>query len=349
MLSLLRQLARLHADKQSISVGVIGYPNVGKSSVINTLRTKKVCNVAPNPGETKVWQYITLMKRIHMIDCPGVVWERTRDSDVDSVLKGVVRVERLDDATDYITSVLRRVKRKYVQKAYRIQDWSDTEDFLTQLSVQYGKLLKGGDADLNTTAKMVLQDWQRGKLPFYTLPAGVEDNPEEAGVSGGAGEDEGGDFDLGDTRTRAAGGGASASASDSEEEEDGEEDEEARQKSREKRKKLEMAVKKAFTSATRRQKGRSIPTAPGMYAEADNPGAAKSKAHEEDTEPGSASDGEGEAGAEEPEGGLERFDDGDGAAEAGSESDDDSHGYGGEGLNWEAVMASMRDKKRRKW
>ena len=349
MLSLLRQLARLHVDKQSISVGVIGYPNVGKSSVINTLRTKKVCNVAPNPGETKVWQYITLMKRIHMIDCPGVVWERTRDSDVDSVLKGVVRVERLDDATDYITSVLRRVKRKYVQKAYRIQDWSDTEDFLTQLSVQYGKLLKGGDADLNTTAKMVLQDWQRGKLPFYSLPAGVEDNPEEVGASGGAGEEEGEDFDLGDTRARAAGGEASASDSeDGSEEEDGEEDEEARQKSREKRKKLEVAVKKAFASATRRQKGRGIPTAPGMYAEADNPGAAKGKTHEEDEEPG-ASDGEGEAGAEEPAGGLERFDDGDGAAEAGSESDDDSHGYGDEGLNWEAVMASMRDKKRRKW
>lgn len=42
LLSLLRQLARLKADKQAISVGFVGYPNVGKSSVINTLRTKKV-------------------------------------------------------------------------------------------------------------------------------------------------------------------------------------------------------------------------------------------------------------------------------------------------------------------
>ena len=38
----------------SYSVGVIGYPNVGKSSIINTLRAKKVCNVAPIAGETKV-------------------------------------------------------------------------------------------------------------------------------------------------------------------------------------------------------------------------------------------------------------------------------------------------------
>ena len=52
---------------------MIGYPNVGKSSVINALRSKKVCNVAPIAGETKVWQYITLMKKIYLIDCPGML------------------------------------------------------------------------------------------------------------------------------------------------------------------------------------------------------------------------------------------------------------------------------------
>lgn len=41
-------------DKKQISVGVVGYPNVGKSSIINTLKSKKVCRVAPIPGETKV-------------------------------------------------------------------------------------------------------------------------------------------------------------------------------------------------------------------------------------------------------------------------------------------------------
>ncbi|XVE50316.1 hypothetical protein DITRI_Ditri01bG0152200 [Diplodiscus trichospermus] len=89
LLSVLRQFARLKSDKQAISVGFIGYPNVGKSSVINTLRTKNVCKVAPIPGETKVWQYITLTKRIYLIDCPGVVYQNS-DSETDIVLKGVV-------------------------------------------------------------------------------------------------------------------------------------------------------------------------------------------------------------------------------------------------------------------
>ncbi|CAL0326567.1 unnamed protein product [Lupinus luteus] len=88
LLSILRQFARLKSDKQAISIGFVGYPNVGKSSVINTLRTKNVCKVAPIPGETKVWQYITLTKRIFLIDCPGVVYHN-KDTETDVVLKGV--------------------------------------------------------------------------------------------------------------------------------------------------------------------------------------------------------------------------------------------------------------------
>jgi hypothetical protein len=71
-----------------------GYPNVGKSSVINTLVKKKSCKVAPIPGETKVWQYITLMKRIFLIDCPGIVFP-TGATETELVLKGVVRSEKL--------------------------------------------------------------------------------------------------------------------------------------------------------------------------------------------------------------------------------------------------------------
>jgi nuclear GTP-binding protein len=89
LIQLLRQFAKLHKDKKQISVGFIGYPNVGKSSIINTLRSKKVCSVAPIAGETKVWQYITLMRRIYLIDCPGVVYP-SDDSDTDVILKGVV-------------------------------------------------------------------------------------------------------------------------------------------------------------------------------------------------------------------------------------------------------------------
>ncbi|KAM6910573.1 nucleolar GTP-binding protein 2 [Xenentodon cancila] len=179
LIQLLRQFGKLHTDKKQISVGFIGYPNVGKSSVINTLRSKKVCNVAPLAGETKVWQYITLMRRIFLIDCPGVVYP-SEDSETDIVLKGVVQVEKIKNPEEHIGAVLERAKPEYIQKTYRIPAWKDADDFLEKLAFRTGKLLKGGEPDLSTVSKMVLNDWQRGRIPFFVKPPGPEGDEEGA-------------------------------------------------------------------------------------------------------------------------------------------------------------------------
>ncbi|XP_041843408.1 nucleolar GTP-binding protein 2 isoform X3 [Melanotaenia boesemani] len=178
LIQLLRQFGKLHTDKKQISVGFIGYPNVGKSSVINTLRSKKVCNVAPIAGETKVWQYITLMRRIFLIDCPGVVYP-SEDSESDIVLKGVVQVEKIKNPEEHIGAVLERAKPEYIQKTYRIPTWKSAEDFLEKLALRTGKLLKGGEPDLSTVSKMVLNDWQRGRIPFFVKPPGPEGDEED--------------------------------------------------------------------------------------------------------------------------------------------------------------------------
>ncbi|KAF7651383.1 hypothetical protein LDENG_00111610 [Lucifuga dentata] len=178
LIQLLRQFGKLHTDKKQISVGFIGYPNVGKSSIINTLRSKKVCNVAPLAGETKVWQYITLMRRIFLIDCPGVVYP-SEDSESDIVLKGVVQVEKIKNPEEHIGAVLERAKPEYIQKTYRIPNWTSAEDFLEKLAFRTGKLLKGGEPDLTTVSKMVLNDWQRGRIPFFVKPPGPDGDQEE--------------------------------------------------------------------------------------------------------------------------------------------------------------------------
>ena len=174
LINLLRQFAKLHVDKKQISVGLIGYPNTGKSSIINTLRSKKVCKVAPIAGETKVWQYVTLMRRIYLIDCPGIVYP-SAETDTEKVLKGVVRVELIQNPEDYIETVLQRVKQEYMIKTYKIPEWTDHVDFLEKLARRSGKLLKKGEPDISQVARMVLNDWQRGKLPFYVAPAGFEE------------------------------------------------------------------------------------------------------------------------------------------------------------------------------
>ena len=172
---------------------MVGYPNTGKSSIINTLRKKKVCVVAPIAGETKVWQYITLMKRIYMIDCPGIVPPNQNDTDEDLLLRGSVRVENVEYPAQYIPAVLKRVQPKYLQRTYELKEpATDSVTFLEILCRKSGRLLKGGEPDIDGAAKMVLNDWIRGKLPWFTPP------PYKEGEAGPAVGVEGRDGVLGE-------------------------------------------------------------------------------------------------------------------------------------------------------
>lgn len=187
LISLLRQFSTLHSSRKQISVGLIGYPNTGKSSIINTLRKKKVATVAPIPGETKVWQYVTLMKRIYLIDCPGVVPPKEADTPQDILLKGVVRVENVENPEQYVAAALAKCKKRHVLKTYELADYRDHYDFLEQLARKGGRLLRGGEPDLDGAAKMVLNDFLRGKLPWFT-PLRTEGGEIVGGAEKGDGE-----------------------------------------------------------------------------------------------------------------------------------------------------------------
>ena len=358
LLSLLRQFSRLRMDKQNVSVGFIGYPNVGKSSVINALRTKKVCVTAPIPGETKVWQYVNLTKRIFLIDCPGVVYHDTNDSDTDAVLKGVVRVSLLEDAWEHIPDVVARVKPDYLRRAYKVQSWESPEDFLQQVARLTGRLLKGGEPDLNTAAKMVLYDWQRGRIPFFAPPPQLPEHMRgPAAIRHNLPED------AADAEMAAA----------------------------------NAFVEKA-NEAVNRQVGRRMPAAHGMFDEEDQRGddddlerrgGAGDDEENDENDAGSGSDDDGASGSED-EVGSERSDlsdeddEDDGEDERGGESSgsedvplsddedgglddaalakfasddeedavgerrgdddsgDESDGYGDGGLSWDAVLADVR-------
>ena len=78
-----------------------------------------------------MWQYVTLMKRVFLIDSPGVVYD-TGDSEAAIVLKGVVRPERLETPEDYVGDILARVKPAHLRATYGISAWADPFDFLAQ-------------------------------------------------------------------------------------------------------------------------------------------------------------------------------------------------------------------------
>jgi nuclear GTP-binding protein len=184
LIDLLRQFSILHKDRKQISVGLIGYPNVGKSSIINALRGKAVTKVAPIPGETKVWQYVTLMKRIYLIDCPGIVPPNHNDTPQDLLLRGVVRVENVEHPEQYIPAVLKKVKTHHMERTYELKGWKDHIEFLELMARKSGRLLKGGEPDVDGVAKMVLNDFMRGKIPWFTPAPAMEGTEDDAVIEG---------------------------------------------------------------------------------------------------------------------------------------------------------------------
>lgn len=160
-----------------------------------------------------MWQYITLMKRIYLIDCPGIVPPSGTDAAEDILLRGVVRVENVEHPAQYIPAVLARCERKHLERTYSVKGWAtsslssslnapDIETgecsgaaqtterertreavrFLEVLARKGGRLLKGGEADMDGVAKMVVNDFLRGKIPWFVPPpaiVGAETNDGE--------------------------------------------------------------------------------------------------------------------------------------------------------------------------
>ena len=108
------------------------------------------------------------------------MYTTTNNTEADAVLKGVVRVENLNTPEQYIEDVLKRVKVEYLTQTYGVSDWNnDPHSFLEKYALKTGKLLRGGEADTYSTAKMVLRDWQRGRLPYFVCPPFEDDIERE--------------------------------------------------------------------------------------------------------------------------------------------------------------------------
>jgi nuclear GTP-binding protein len=115
-----------------------------------------------------------MTRRIYLIDCPGIVPTSAHDSQTATVLKGVVRVEALPMPSEHILELLMRVKPLYLARTYGLTipeagSWA-ADDFLDMLARAKGRLLKGGEPDIEGAAKVVLSDWVRGRIPYFVSP-----------------------------------------------------------------------------------------------------------------------------------------------------------------------------------
>ncbi|KAI0260599.1 P-loop containing nucleoside triphosphate hydrolase protein [Gloeopeniophorella convolvens] len=165
---------------QSLTVGVVGFPNVGKSSLINTLKRAKACAVASQPGHTKELQSVQLERGLRIVDSPGVIFD---DDDAiqgqmesSVLLRNVVRPEDIDDPISVVEQILQRTEQEKIMKIYDLPAYTSAIEFLTMLALSSGRLLKGGSPDVLAAARQVLADWNHQKIPFSSAGGMIVDD-----------------------------------------------------------------------------------------------------------------------------------------------------------------------------
>jgi len=169
LMNLLSNYCRKNDIKTSITVGIVGFPNVGKSSVINSLKRSQACETGSMPGVTKQMQTVKLDKLIKLFDSPGIVM--TKDTSPASlVLRNCVRLETIENPVPAVELLLNRCSKEQIMLQYNLSDFQDVNEFLSKLALKMGSLKKGGIPDIHKSAQRVLSDWTNGKLTYFTEP-----------------------------------------------------------------------------------------------------------------------------------------------------------------------------------
>ncbi|TDH70409.1 hypothetical protein CCR75_006287 [Bremia lactucae] len=174
LMQLLKNYCRHSGVKTAITVGVIGYPNVGKSSVINSLKRSKAASVSSLAGHTKVMQEVHIDSKIKLLDCPGIVFDHSNASAL--LLRNCINTESMADPVGAVQVLLTRCQPTQLAELYHLPIdtvstcFQDAVQFLVLVAQATGKLGKRGIPDRQAAARIVLQDWNRGKLPYFTAP-----------------------------------------------------------------------------------------------------------------------------------------------------------------------------------
>ncbi len=169
---LIKRLAKLIKkpdDKfEKVVVGVLGYPNTGKSSLINLLIGKSSAGVGSDAGFTKGIQKLRLSEEILLLDSPGVIPEKEYSStEKEKIAKHTKVGGRSFSQVKEPEIVIQNLMKEFpgvLEKFYKIDSKGDSELLLEKLGEKKGFLKKKGIIDEDKTARLILKDWQSGEI-----------------------------------------------------------------------------------------------------------------------------------------------------------------------------------------
>eukprot|EP00062_Callorhinchus_milii_P022563 gi/632980465/ref/XP_007907050.1/ PREDICTED: guanine nucleotide-binding protein-like 3 isoform X1 [Callorhinchus milii] len=158
-----------HEAEKSIRVGVVGFPNVGKSSLINSMKKIRACPAGQTRGLTKSMQEVHINKQVKMLDSPSIIASPS-NSALALSLREVMDVETLQHSTTLADPILKHCEKQQIMLQYNVSDFRNSLEFLTLLARKRGLLKKGGDPDTAAAARQILSDWTGSKVSYYTCP-----------------------------------------------------------------------------------------------------------------------------------------------------------------------------------
>ena len=164
------RIVRKICGGRPVRIAVAGLPNVGKSTILNVLRGRHSSSTSPIPGWTKSVREARAAKWLRVVDTPGVV---PRGSEDELAIKGALRPEALDDPVPTAIKLIELLKRKdprVFEKNYGVSA-SDPISLLEMLARRRGLLLKEGKLNVEEAARILIRDWQQGRLVVYFTPA----------------------------------------------------------------------------------------------------------------------------------------------------------------------------------
>ena len=167
---LIKQEARkvVRKDNEKVAVGVVGYPNTGKSSLINLLIGKSSAGTGSDAGFTKNIQKLKLSEDVVLLDSPGVIPESEYSAvDKEKISKqtklGGRSYSQVKEPEMVIDSLVKEFPN-VLEDFYGVKEKGNSEILLEEVGRKKGFMKKGGIVDEDKTARMILKDWQTGKI-----------------------------------------------------------------------------------------------------------------------------------------------------------------------------------------